>query len=75
MFDELVGCIVVIGVVLYLLGILFLMLGENVGLVGGLVFGYLKVFEVYDWWFLGFVYDMYGVEVEDGMYCVYCLMV
>lgn len=48
MFDELVGCIVVIGVVLYLLGILFLMLGENVGLVGGLVFGYLKVFEVYD---------------------------
>ena len=50
-----------------------MMPGENAGPADGPLLGYLKALEAYDSRFPGFTHDTHGVEVEDGVYHVYCL--
>lgn len=71
--DQLAGRTVATGVVPYPPGIPLLMPGENAGPADGPVLGYLKALEAYDLRFPGFTHDTHGVEVEDGLYRVYCL--
>ncbi|TCF97309.1 arginine decarboxylase [Paraburkholderia strydomiana] len=71
--DELAGRAVATGVVPYPPGIPLLMPGENAGPADGPILGYLKALEAYDRRFPGFTHDTHGVEVEDGVYHVYCL--
>lgn len=71
--DELAGRAVATGVVPYPPGIPLLMPGENAGPADGPILGYLKALEAYDLRFPGFTHDTHGVEVEDGVYHVYCL--
>ena len=70
--DELAGRTVATGVVPYPPGIPLLMPGENAGPADGPILGYLKSLEAYDRRFPGFTHDTHGVEVEDGLYRVYC---
>ncbi|HTJ93239.1 MAG TPA: Orn/Lys/Arg decarboxylase N-terminal domain-containing protein [Pararobbsia sp.] len=70
--DELAGRTVATGVVPYPPGIPLLMPGENAGPADGPILGYLKSLEAYDRRFPGFTHDTHGVEVEDGVYRVYC---
>jgi lysine decarboxylase/arginine decarboxylase len=71
--DDLAGRTVATGVVPYPPGIPLLMPGENAGPADGPLLGYLKALEAYDARFPGFTHDTHGVEVEDGVYHVYCL--
>ncbi|KQS96434.1 MULTISPECIES: Orn/Lys/Arg decarboxylase N-terminal domain-containing protein [unclassified Rhizobium] len=71
--DELAGRTVATGVVPYPPGIPLMMPGENAGPADGPLLGYLKALEAYDSRFPGFTHDTHGVEVEDGVYHVYCL--
>lgn len=70
---ELAGRTVATGVVPYPPGIPLLMPGENAGPADGPLLGYLKALEAYDRRFPGFTHDTHGVEVEDGVYRIYCL--
>lgn len=70
---ELAGRTVATGVVPYPPGIPLLMPGENAGAADGPLLGYLKALEAYDRRFPGFTHDTHGVEVEDGVYRIYCL--
>ncbi len=70
--NELAGRTVATGVVPYPPGIPLLMPGENAGPADGPILGYLKSLEAYDQRFPGFTHDTHGVEVEDGVYRVYC---
>ncbi len=71
--EELAGRTVATGVVPYPPGIPLMMPGENAGPADGPLLGYLKALEAYDSRFPGFTHDTHGVEVEDGVYHVYCL--
>ncbi len=71
--DELAGRTVATGVVPYPPGIPLMMPGENAGPADGPLLGYLNALEAYDSRFPGFTHDTHGVEVEDGVYHVYCL--
>jgi lysine decarboxylase/arginine decarboxylase len=71
--DQLAGRTVATGVVPYPPGIPLLMPGENAGPADGPLIGYLQALEAYDRRFPGFGHDTHGVEVEDGVYRVYCL--
>lgn len=70
---ELAGRTVATGVVPYPPGIPLLMPGENAGAADGPLLGYLKALESYDLRFPGFTHDTHGVEVEEGVYRIYCL--
>ncbi|QIG46471.1 arginine decarboxylase [Nordella sp. HKS 07] len=69
----LAGRTVATGVVPYPPGIPLLMPGENAGAADGPLLGYLKALESYDLRFPGFTHDTHGVEVENGVYRIYCL--
>ncbi|HWT98745.1 MAG TPA: Orn/Lys/Arg decarboxylase N-terminal domain-containing protein [Terriglobales bacterium] len=71
--DHSVGRAVATGVVPYPPGIPLLMPGENTGPADGPLLGYLKSLEAYDRNFPGFTHDTHGVEVEDGVYRVWCI--
>lgn len=71
--EQLAGRTVATGVVPYPPGIPLLMPGENAGPADGPVLGYLKALEAYDLRFPGFTHDTHGVEVEEGLYRIYCL--
>lgn len=71
--EQLAGRTVATGVVPYPPGIPLLMPGENAGAADGPALGYLKSLEAYDLRFPGFTHDTHGVEVEEGLYRVYCL--
>jgi lysine decarboxylase/arginine decarboxylase len=71
--EQLAGRTVATGVVPYPPGIPLLMPGENAGPADGPVLGYLKALEAYDLRFPGFTHDTHGVEVEEGVYRIYCL--
>ncbi|TCT06804.1 Orn/Lys/Arg decarboxylase N-terminal domain-containing protein [Aquabacter spiritensis] len=68
------GRTVATGIVPYPPGIPLLMPGENVGPADGPALAYLRALEAFDAQFPGFAHDTHGVEVEDGIYHVLCIV-
>lgn len=66
------GCIVVVMLVFYLLGILLIMLGECFIEVICLIFDYFEFVWIFECVFFGFDFDVYGLQYQDGLFgCCY----